>query len=358
MIRFSFLLYFTILLFMNGAAQAASPYPPSPVIEKVTWDFNNLIEITHSAHFSADLWPMTWGPDNNLYTSWGDGLGFQSADSGLGFARISGGPTDWVGTDLWRVPRPGGKVEGMLSVNGVLYGWKGMQDDPNFPKYRLTFSTDLGLSWKESTWSFNSSVFVPATFLNFGRDYAGARDNFVYAYGGAWGRVDDVYMTRVPKADIMDQTKYEYYSGDQAGNPAWTRDINSRKPVFTDVDLSNGNNNGVHHAMTYNPIIRRYLLTIPHGTAGTFGLFDAPEPWGPWTTVEYAYNWGGYPNNVGEALHYNFVNKWTSADGLTMWLVFSGAPPDGYHQVKATLKLKQPSVDTTAPAIPIGLEIK
>ena len=52
---------------------------------------------------------------------------------------------------------------------------------------------------------------------------------------------------------------------------------------------------------------------------GGFGVYDAPEPWGPWTTVYFTQLWDVAPGDNG-----NFPTKWMSDDGRTMHLVFSG----------------------------------
>ena len=80
------------------------------------------------------------------------------------------------------------------------------------------------------------------------------------------------------------------------------------------------------------------------------GIFEAPEPWGPWYTVAYYNNWGNCKSKDGHALAWSFPTKWISPDGLTMWCIFSGnqhrsALPDGAREfdrcniVKATLNL-------------------
>ena len=61
-----------------------------------------------------------------------------------------------------------------------------------------------------------------------------------------------------------------------------------------------------------------------------FGIFDAPEPWGPWTTVTAVPEWDVSP---GETC--SFPTKWMSADGKTLHLVFSDG--DCFAVRKATL---------------------
>jgi hypothetical protein len=52
---------------------------------------------------------------------------------------------------------------------------------------------------------------------------------------------------------------------------------------------------------------------------GGFGIYDAPEPWGPWTTAYFTERW-----DVGPGETCSFPTKWMSADGKTLHLVFSG----------------------------------
>ena len=62
--------------------------------------------------------------------------------------------------------------------------------------------------------------------------------------------------------------------------------------------------------------------TLPGSDArfeGGFGVYDAPEPWGPWTTVFYTDRW-----DVGPGETSSFPTKWMSPDGTTVHLVFSG----------------------------------
>ncbi len=53
--------------------------------------------------------------------------------------------------------------------------------------------------------------------------------------------------------------------------------------------------------------------------SGGFGIYDAPEPWGPWTTVYFADEW-----DMGPGESSSLPTKWMSDDGLTCHLVFSG----------------------------------
>jgi hypothetical protein len=68
--------------------------------------------------------------------------------------------------------------------------------------------------------------------------------------------------------------------------------------------------------------LKRYLLcqVLPRGDArfeGGFGIYDAPEPWGPWTTVYFTRTW-----DVGPGESCSFPAKWMDADGAH--LAFSG----------------------------------
>jgi hypothetical protein len=333
------------------------PYPQSQVISGITWDFDNLLRLAPG----SDLWPVTWASDNNLYTSWGDGGGFGGTNSdgrvSLGFGCIEGSPNNLVGYNIWggkNAVNPAtfsGKSMSLLAVDGSLYAWINLQNKSN-PDFTLARSTDYAAHWQLNSWVFSNGIFGEPTFLNFGKDYHGARDNYVYIYGVNrdpslfWTQV---WLARVPKNQILTRGAYEFFTGfDGSSAPTWSIDITDRKPVFEDP-------NGVGiTSVSYNPGINRYILTSGHGPHSDglrrLGLFDAPEPWGPWTTIEYYENWGNFP---GYWLGYYIPTKspgWLSSDGRIFHLIFSGdGDLDSFNLIKGTFSLV--GDQTSAPEI-------
>ena len=359
------LVFITSLVFLitvcniPRAIAADPPYPPSPVIESITWDFGSLIRLAPG----SDLWPTTWAANDNIYASWGDGGGFGGNNSdgrtSLGFARIEGPPNSFAAYNVWGGKNPenvatfGGKCAGMVSVDSILYAWINTQNSST-PDLKLASSSDFGATWQLSAWSFTSDTFAPSTMLNFGKDYADARDEYIYSYGGQWGNTEEVYMARVPKTQITDKNAYEYFAGlDGDGNATWTADIWQRQPIFTDPSGQDFNMS-LKTSVVYIAGLGRYILTASHGGPGRLGIFDAPEAWGPWTTVAYYENWGQFGTS-GEALLYSFPTKWMSADGKILWCTFSATGVlDSFNLVKATLTLKPSDMP---PEAPTGLEI-
>src|SRR5205814_786500 len=160
----------------------------------------------------SDIWATTWADDGHLYTAYGDGTGFAPKvpeKLSLGFARIEGGADRFTGVNV-RSPTieqkgdgpKGKKASGLLMVNGVLYLWV-----RNAGNSQLAWSADRGRTWAWADWKFTAGFGCP-TFLNFGPDYAGARDDFVYVYShdadSAYTPADRVALARVPKGRIRD----------------------------------------------------------------------------------------------------------------------------------------------------------
>ncbi len=74
----------------------------------------------------------------------------------------------------------------------------------------------------------------------------------------------------------------------------------------------------------YNPLLKRYLLALGYNHKGGWGIYDAAEPWGPWTTVFHTDYWG-----LGGTHGYRLPAKWIGPGANEMTLVFSGvALPD------------------------------
>ncbi|MBI4903014.1 MAG: serine hydrolase [Acidobacteria bacterium] len=317
---------------------ARPPYPPSGVIESAIWAPPSTIRRSGS---DCDNLPTTWADDNELYTAYGDCRGFdpvRPAKLGMGFGRISGAPPALKEINI---PAPSGenngqgrlgrKGSGLLMVDGVLYLWA-----RNAGNSQLAWSTDHAKTWTWSDWKFTTSFGHPA-FLNFGKNYAGARDQYVYIYSpdsdSAYEASGRVVMARVPKDRLRDRGSYSFFQRIEDGGPVWTSKIEDRGAVFSNPPA------GCYRTqVSYNAGLRRYFMNQVHKGEtdvrfqGGFGVYDAPEPWGPWTTVYFTPTWDAGP---GENQH--FPPKWMSSDGKTMFLVFSG--DDRFSLRKVTLSL-------------------
>jgi hypothetical protein len=339
--------------FEVSCGSVGAPYPPSPVIGSVTFDFS-----THDRRApGSDNWPITWAANDHQYSSWGDGGGFGGSNSdgrvSLGIARVEGDATSYSGSNVWGGKNPEnpatfeGKSYGIISIDGTLYLW--VSPGTNITSYtaaRLHNSTDLGASWTAATWQFTQAqgIIFP-TFLQFGRDYAGARDGFVYIYATELKdasalqiqRPGEISLMRVPVGSILDESSYEFFAGSVGGTPVWTADITARRPVFEDA-----NGTGWTVSVSYNGGLDRYLLITEHDQSltGHIGIFDAPEPWGPWTTVLYEDAFGT-PDITANTFFWNFSNKWLSPDGKHFTLVLSGVSAnDSWNTVRGSFTPK------------------
>src|SRR3954454_6951094 len=168
--------------------------------------------------------------------------------------------------------------------------------------------------------------FGSPSFLNFGRNYAGARDGYVYTYSqdgdSAYESDNGIVLARVPRERITDRSAWEYFERlDEHGRAMWTADLDRRGAVFEKPG-------GCQRVdVVYNPGLQRYLMALGYNHDGAWGIFDAPEPWGPWTTVFHSDGAAG-PWDIAGTHGYRLPAKWIGADGLRMTLVFSGVAPN------------------------------
>src|ERR1051326_1161577 len=318
-------------LLANHHQTTNAPYAHSLFIKGTAWHWESL----RTAAPGSDLWPITWGPDGHLYAAWGDGGVFGGSDSdgrvSMGFGPLEGKPERFhrIYVNWGNKPEhpasflKKGKTSGIAFVDGTLYTTINLQNGP-WPDvdHALAWSVDRGATWTRADWLFpkGEGNFKPAKFLQFGKDYShvpAPLAGFVYLYGPKQtARPDSLHLVRVPANKLREETAYEFFQNcDRDGKLAWTADWRKAQPVFTDA---NGVTPG---AVVYNPGIKRFLLTSYHTGPGQLGVFDAPEPWGPWTSVAYEEHWGGM-GEAGEGLSCEFPQKWMSADGLTLWSIF------------------------------------
>lgn len=326
----------------------APPYPPSLVIAGIEWAPKETI-IRQAK--DGDNWPLTWADDDALYTTWGDGTGFVpkvGKKLSMGFARVTGTPEAFTGVNVRSDAeqlgqgRAGKKGWGILCVDGVPNLWMGHADNKG-AMTQLAWSKDHAKTWTFADWKF--AEFGMMGFVNFGKDYAGARDEFVYAYSHDHAHADTpadrFILLRAPKGKLTQRESWEFFVKlDANDQPSWSRDIAARGAVFEHKDAC------LRSAMTYCAPLKRYLwwqhIPQPPGVTndrgdtrfdGGFAIYDAPEPWGPWTTAFFTPKW-----DVGPGEHGDFPSKWMSPDGLTLHLVFSGDDAFCVRKAKVTLQ--------------------
>jgi hypothetical protein len=339
----------------NGDAQRVvgnvPPYPPSPVIEGMT------IGSSRVSVGDGDNWPMTWADDGNLYTVYHDGKGFGgSVVMSMGQAKIIGDPPTISGHNIpspnGNVPFPekgegGGaqqrKASGMLMVNGVLYMWlRNFYTDGTGST--LAWSSDRAQNWTFASWNFDEIGYP--VWLNFGQNYAGGPDNYLYFYSpnskSAYAYGDTLILGRVHQKQVTVRSGYTFFSGlDPAGNPVWSSDTQQRQPIFQNPGRV------FRPDAVYNAGLGRYFLSMMSHSrfpfdkkkpGGHFSVFDAPTPWGPWTTVHY--DAAFLPNESPFAPV--IPTKWMSADGTSLSLVYSTYPfgPYALHVQPVTLRLR------------------
>ncbi len=333
------------LLYIAQSVSYNAPHPQSERITSLIWAPAS--EVVRKAK-GSDTFPMTWADDGDLYTSFADGWGFEPMvpdKLSMGFAKIAGPATDFTGVNIrsddeqYGDGARGKKASGMLMVEGVLYMW--VRNANNEGKYcEIWWSKDYGVNWEIADWQFEE--FGYCTFINYGQNYSGARDDYVYTVTqdipSAYDNCDRFVLMRVPKDSITKREAYEFFAGlDVNGDPTWSDNVNQRASVFDEWERC------YRSGISYNAGIGRYIwwqLKMPTDkdmTArydGGLGVFEAPDPWGPWKTVFYVDRrlWDMGAGETG-----SFPPKWMSEDGKTMYLVFSGDDSFSVREAKLTI---------------------
>jgi hypothetical protein len=348
-----------------------APYPPSRVILAVHWSFSAAKQLRKAD--GSDIWPCTWALDDALYCAWGDGGGFQGTDGigrvSLGFARVTGAPragdaSSFQGKNLWGAPPYadhratfGGKVGTLIAIDGAIYGAGSLWTQQNAKDPvdtweagtldRLIWSYDLGKSWHIAPWTPGEDL---GSYVQFGRDRANAPGGYIYAHFSRPNDPTHVYLKRIAASELeiaperRPHPQYLAFASRSGDYVSWSPRASDAIPVFTDPE------NAVGPVVVYDAGLERYLMTIghfpsgrPQGMAtGELGVFEAPHPWGPWSTVYYGDDWGRYPAwSHGDYLGLTFPVNWISADGRVLWGVFSGPGHlDAFNLVRAQLVLR------------------
>jgi hypothetical protein len=350
-----------LLIYAQAVVAATSVYPPSPEIATLTFDTATKRTLANG----SDNWAITWAEDGHQYTTWGDGGGFGGTGTtgrvSLGYGRVEGGVNSTTAASFE------GKSLGVLSVAGSLYTWRNgsASETGAFEKSLLYTSNNHFVTLNSTSVGFvnasdfpSSKGFFSPTFLQFGQDYSGARDNYVYVYApenksSVWEvqKPGEITLMRVLKTELTQAGSYEFFSGLNGTTPTWTSSISARQPVFRDAV------NGVMRtSVSYNPVLKRYFLITQQVSrfkdqGAQIGVYDAPEPWGPWTTVMLTNPWSAnlIASSSLKTVYWNFSNKWLSTDGMRFVLVYTD--DDRWATMEGNFVLK---TNLAIPTVPTG----
>ena len=297
------------------------------------------------ADIKGDTFPMTWAEDGDIYTSAGD-PNWGESFSGLDVEKFSGGPTDYKISKVnpmndylgWGGDGP--KPSGMICVEGVLYLAVQNLLGARKPPYSLLsqhgsdasiiYSPNKGkVFWVPgrnnlSAPMFSGHRFGGPAFINFGQNNAHTRDSFVYAISSdQWDNGSNLRLGRAPADSIVRREAWEWVCAfTPSGEPAWSFDLYEAVPVlslYRWLSLPE---------MVYLASIERYLLftwrlhqdfSPEDGT--DLLIFEAPDPWGPFSLVYLEEYWEGKEFNPYCP---RLPLKWLNPDGISGWLQFSG----------------------------------
>jgi len=275
------------------------------------------------------------------------------------------------------------KSGGIISVSGTLYlsvarqGWTGAcKNESNGEQPSLNASivksTDHGQTWSNAfgttgdpggaapQWDasagrvqamFPGQGFSAPFFINYGQDdnpasTADGGDQYVYAVSNDGYAYDGNYMIlgRVLRSQIgnLSAADWQFYTGPAGGDGTsdanWSSDLSKATHVLTAAhQLSQPD-------IQYYPSLHEYVLASfyypfsaswpGNGTAhnSTFGFYEAPHPWGPWTrflnkpTTETVCYIDCQPQNTMPLGLYDPapVSKFARAEGLSNTIFTSG----------------------------------
>lgn len=341
---------------------APSPeHPKSKLIKRVRF-------AKHRAHKGdGDMWPITWAADGHLYGAAGDNSG-----SPANFWRVhdrgDGGPWSFHLELIDNLPidpkvycqRPrvdknrGVKPASLLGMDGMLYFAVELHNYGENPEFNrqcnisswIITTRDWGKTWdREATpLDFFTGRLASPHFVQFGKDYEGARDEYVYASFPAgkdgksyWCNGDMLLMGRVHRTKLLSRSDWEFLAGfDANGSPKWDKDDAKATPHFEYFHMT-----GEDH-ISFNPGLKRYLLAnfsfLDKDTLqprpyhqnwpesvypSQLTLFEAPEPWGPWSLFHKDDDFGTYG-----VYQPSFPTKWMDKTGTKLAFVYSGSFDD------------------------------
>ncbi|MHC4679574.1 MAG: hypothetical protein ACYTEK_12825 [Planctomycetota bacterium] len=376
-LKYSFTVLFSLLLFATANAR----------LVPVGLVFDSRVYRTPDARRCGDNFCNTWAGDDNIYLTVDDGNGWPDI-SGVNTElnhrvwRLKGGPESYSPEYLQDYPDyEWGRnwyAFGIVAVDGYIYYTISRPYKVDKRGIKLLYSPDYGHSWfrhdgvsaekgkyveDASTmffWNEHMHLFSYCDFVQCGKDYQDAKDNYVYLYCKLTSPEPSIYVARVPRghANIVSKSKYEYCKGhDNNGFPIWTPNIIQIKKVMSFP--KEYYHSGFLPSVVYNKGLDLFIMMVGARPEDRFSgkppilrLYWSRTPAGPWTEFHRDDDWRA---DSQENIPYQpkFMPKFTSADGKIMYMDYSDCSNRWkrhyvWNQQKITLTLEDDGTPTSA----------
>lgn len=212
---------------------------------------------------------------------------------------------------------------GAVAIDGVFYmfvmsivTW---QPRWTIEECALYISEDKGNSWRKS----ENVVFTKADAPNFGQVFPFEIGEYVYLFGITEARDGVCKLARVPKKELDNFDKYEYYIGKKENIPCF---ITGQDGLAAIKD----NENSVvipapcgEICVTYNEYLKKYLAVYIGTDTPDIVYRIADEPWGEWSDAEIVALQSDY-----EGLYGGFTHKMlTKEKGRRVFFMMSEWKP-------------------------------
>ncbi len=190
----------------------------------------------------------------------------------------------------------------------------------------IAYSTD-GVHFSKASnvsWPGDSNFVMFGHVQDFRPDsVASGYEYFLATPGGRYGAC---FLLRVPRAQALNQSAYEYFTGvDVLGTPSWSVHMMHARAVF-------GRPVGELSVM-WNEYLQRFVVMyIEHFTA-TIVLRTAEHVWGPWSEPVGVVPFSEFPGLYGSFMHPDMVAN----GGKTVYFVMSWWPFYNTYLMEADL---------------------
>jgi hypothetical protein len=294
-----------LLATVAAPALAQSPLPASDLA--ITWGAPRVVPRSRG----GDIWPTATRPDGQVEAAWGDGRVTCSVKVAFGTLHLPAKPSAKMTADgCGPQGSRGGKILALRYIGSTLWALLDAQNRPEpKPDIRLLRSTDGGRQWRYVGLALSTTL-RPGAMLPAGPD-----GGFTYLLLQKPSNTPhEVYLGRVANSNLAKlRSAILYFTGADAdgSNPTWGAAADA-KPVISGVDPFLD-----YPALEYLTGPKRFVVTAGFGAPDTSAVFDAPHPWGPYTTVEFVEKgWLGRGSG-GERQKLTFPEAWQTATGGT-----------------------------------------